>query len=173
MPTQCLVAYRKEHAWPEWSISSVVWRVAHWHSTWCSFAGAFSICCRFAERSLRLNSIIAWSWAHIAAEPLTRAERAVDYAIADFDFYRREFVIKIARQYYEVLQALDWRITLDQIIIICSKPLHGLPRLQAVVCLLPKWINSARCLPLQVASSGCTDSPRDRLDRLKESIGYQ
>lgn len=112
--------------------------------------------------------------AHIAAEPLTRAERAVDYAIADFDFYRREFVIKIARQYYEVLQALDQ----------VHNARSNYNNLQQATARVAAIAESGR-LPASQVDQSRQDAFRsrlrlvdaqtrhaDRLDRLKESIGY-
>ena len=43
----------------------------------------------------------------IAAENLTQAERDVLYALRDFTRYRKEFTVRIASQYYSVLQSRD------------------------------------------------------------------
>lgn len=112
--------------------------------------------------------------AHIAAEPLTRAERAVDYAIADFDFYRREFVIQIARQFYEVLQAMDQ----------VHNARSNYDNLQQATARVAAIAESGR-LPASQVDQSRQDAFRsrlrlvdaqtrhaDRLDRLKESIGY-
>lgn len=44
---------------------------------------------------------------HIVAEPLTQAERDVVYAIWDFERYKRQFAVDVARGYLGVLQAAD------------------------------------------------------------------
>ena len=51
--------------------------------------------------------LLRGSGKHIAGEPLTKSERAVEYALANFDFFRRNFVVKIAKEYYEILQTVD------------------------------------------------------------------
>ena len=111
---------------------------------------------------------------HIAAEPLTRAERAVDYALADFDFYRRDFVIRIARQYYSVLQALDQ----------VRNAQSNYDNLQKATERVAAIAQSGRLPAAQVDQSrqdayrsnlrlvGAQARYSDSLDRLKESIGY-
>jgi len=44
---------------------------------------------------------------HIAAEPLTQAERNVIYELWDFERYKRTFAVSIARSYFNVLQQMD------------------------------------------------------------------
>ena len=44
---------------------------------------------------------------HIVAEPLTQAERNVVYAIFNFEQFKKEFVVDIARAYLEVLESID------------------------------------------------------------------
>jgi len=44
---------------------------------------------------------------HIAAEPLTQAERNVIYELWDFDRYKRTFAVNIARGYFNVLRQMD------------------------------------------------------------------
>lgn len=44
---------------------------------------------------------------HIAAEPLTQAERNVIYRLWDFDRYKRTFAVSIARGYFNVLRQMD------------------------------------------------------------------
>ncbi len=44
---------------------------------------------------------------HIAAEPLTQAERNVIYELWDFDRYKRTFAVSIARGYFNVLRQMD------------------------------------------------------------------
>ncbi|MHC4324150.1 MAG: hypothetical protein ACYSUX_07745, partial [Planctomycetota bacterium] len=44
---------------------------------------------------------------HIAAEPLTQAERDVIYALWDFERYKRTFSVNIARGYFNVLRQMD------------------------------------------------------------------
>jgi len=44
---------------------------------------------------------------HIAAEPLTQAEREVMYAMFDFETFRQRYAIRVASDYLEVLQQLD------------------------------------------------------------------
>lgn len=44
---------------------------------------------------------------HIAAEPLTQAERDVVYAIYDFERFKRAFAVDVADQYLSVLQSSD------------------------------------------------------------------
>jgi outer membrane protein TolC len=51
--------------------------------------------------------LLRGSGKEIVGEPLTAAERSVEYALADFDFYRRNFVVNIAREFYNVLQTRD------------------------------------------------------------------
>ena len=51
--------------------------------------------------------LLRGSAAHIAGEPLTQAERKLEYELAEFNAYRSEFVIQIARAYYDVLRTLD------------------------------------------------------------------
>lgn len=112
--------------------------------------------------------------AHIAAEPLTSAEREVDYAIAEFDFYRREFVVKIARQYYEVLQAMDQ----------VQNAQANYENLKKATKRVAAIAQSGR-LPASHVDQSRQDAYRsslrlvdaqtryaDRLDTLKESIGY-
>ncbi|MEK7994390.1 MAG: TolC family protein, partial [Planctomycetota bacterium] len=44
---------------------------------------------------------------HIAAEPLTQAERNVIYELWDFERYKRTFAVSIARAYFNVLRQTD------------------------------------------------------------------
>lgn len=44
---------------------------------------------------------------HIAAEPLTQAERNVIYELWDFERYKRTFAVSIARSYFNVLRQMD------------------------------------------------------------------
>ncbi len=44
---------------------------------------------------------------HIAAEPLTQAERNVIYELWDFERYKRTFAVSIARAYFNVLRQMD------------------------------------------------------------------
>lgn len=44
---------------------------------------------------------------HIAAEPLTQAERNVIYELWDFERYKRTFAVNIARTYFNVLRQMD------------------------------------------------------------------
>lgn len=44
---------------------------------------------------------------HIAAEPLTQAERDVIYELWDFERYKRTFAVSIARGYFNVLRQMD------------------------------------------------------------------
>jgi outer membrane protein TolC len=44
---------------------------------------------------------------HIAAEPLTQAERDVIYELWDFERYKRTFAVNIARGYFNVLRQMD------------------------------------------------------------------
>ncbi|HUV64754.1 MAG TPA: TolC family protein [Sedimentisphaerales bacterium] len=44
---------------------------------------------------------------HIAAEPLTQAERNVIYELWDFERYKRTFAVSIARGYFNVLRQMD------------------------------------------------------------------
>lgn len=51
--------------------------------------------------------LLRGSGAHIAGEPLTQAERNLEYELAELNYYRSEFVIRIARSYYDVLRTFD------------------------------------------------------------------
>lgn len=51
--------------------------------------------------------LLRGSGAHIAGEPLTLAERNLEYALASFNFYRSDFSVRIARSYFDVLRTLD------------------------------------------------------------------
>lgn len=51
--------------------------------------------------------LLRGSGAHIVGEPLTQAERKLEYELAEFNAYRSEFVIQIARAYFDVLRILD------------------------------------------------------------------
>jgi len=44
---------------------------------------------------------------HLAAEPLTQAEREVMYAMFDFEQFRQRYAVRVASDYLEVLQQLD------------------------------------------------------------------
>jgi outer membrane protein TolC len=44
---------------------------------------------------------------HIAAEPLTQAERNVVYELWDFERYKRTFAVNVARGYFSVLRQMD------------------------------------------------------------------
>ncbi len=44
---------------------------------------------------------------HIAAEPLTQAERDVIYELWDFERYKRTFSVRVAREYFNVLRQMD------------------------------------------------------------------
>ncbi len=44
---------------------------------------------------------------HIAAEPLTQAERDVIYGLWDFERYKRTFSVSVARGYFNVLRQMD------------------------------------------------------------------
>ncbi|UCD00136.1 MAG: TolC family protein [Phycisphaerales bacterium] len=44
---------------------------------------------------------------HIAAEPLTQAERNVIYELWDFERYKRTFAVSIAQGYFDVLRQMD------------------------------------------------------------------
>ena len=44
---------------------------------------------------------------HIAAEPLTQAERDVIYELWDFERYKRTFSVNVARGYFNVLRQMD------------------------------------------------------------------
>ena len=44
---------------------------------------------------------------HIAAEPLTQAERDVIYELWDFERYKRTFSVNVARGYFSVLRQMD------------------------------------------------------------------
>jgi len=44
---------------------------------------------------------------HIAAEPLTQAERDVIYELWDFERYKRTFSVSVARGYFNVLRQMD------------------------------------------------------------------
>ena len=44
---------------------------------------------------------------HIAAEPLTQAERNVVYDLWDFERYKRTFAVNVARGYFSVLRQMD------------------------------------------------------------------
>ena len=44
---------------------------------------------------------------HIAAEPLTQAERDVIYALWDFERFKRTFSVSVARGYFNVLRQMD------------------------------------------------------------------
>ena len=112
--------------------------------------------------------------AHIAAEPLTSAERSVEYAIAEFDFYRREFVVRIARQYYEVLQAMDQvhnaqanyanlKKATKRVAAIAQS--GRLPASQVDQSRQDAYRSSLRLVDAQVRYA-------ERLDTLKESVGY-
>jgi outer membrane protein TolC len=47
------------------------------------------------------------SGVHIAAEPLTQAERNVIYELWNFERYKRTFAVNIARSYFNVLRQMD------------------------------------------------------------------
>ena len=51
--------------------------------------------------------LLRGSGEHIAAEPLTQAERNVIYELWDFDRYKRTFAVSIARGYFNVLRQMD------------------------------------------------------------------
>jgi outer membrane protein TolC len=112
--------------------------------------------------------------AHITAEPLTSAERSVEYAIAEFDFYRREFVVRIARQYYEVLQAMDQvhnaqanygnlKKATKRVAAIAQS--GRLPASQVDQSRQDAYRSSLRLVDAQARYA-------ERLDTLKESVGY-
>jgi outer membrane protein TolC len=44
---------------------------------------------------------------HIAAEPLTQAERDVVYELWDFERYKRTFAVNLAERYFDVLRQMD------------------------------------------------------------------
>jgi len=44
---------------------------------------------------------------HIAAEPLTQAERNVIYELWNFERYKRNFAVSVAREYFNVLRQMD------------------------------------------------------------------
>lgn len=44
---------------------------------------------------------------HVAAEPLTQAERNVLYALYDFELFKHDYAVRVAREYYAVLQQRD------------------------------------------------------------------
>ena len=51
--------------------------------------------------------LIRGSGEHIAAEPLTQAERDVIYELWDFERYKRTFSVNVARGYFNVLRQMD------------------------------------------------------------------
>lgn len=51
--------------------------------------------------------LLRGSGRHIVAEPLTQAERNVIYQIWNFERSKRTFAVRIAREYFEVLQTFD------------------------------------------------------------------
>lgn len=51
--------------------------------------------------------LLRGSGEHIAAEPLTQAERNVIYKLWDFERYKRTFAVNIARGYFNVLRQMD------------------------------------------------------------------
>jgi len=51
--------------------------------------------------------LLRGSGKHIAAEPLTQAERNVIYELWDFERYKRTFAVSIARGYFNVLRQMD------------------------------------------------------------------
>jgi len=51
--------------------------------------------------------LLRGSGEHIAAEPLTQAERNVIYELWDFERYKRTFAVSIARAYFNVLRQMD------------------------------------------------------------------
>lgn len=51
--------------------------------------------------------LLRGSGAHIAGEPLTQSERNLEYALADFNFYRSDFSVRISSSYFDVLRTLD------------------------------------------------------------------
>jgi outer membrane protein TolC len=53
--------------------------------------------------SITLNQpLLAGAGADVAYEPLTAAERGLTYAVRDFELFRQEFTIRIARQFFEL-----------------------------------------------------------------------
>jgi outer membrane protein TolC len=57
----------------------------------------------FADTSISMP-LLRGSGRHIVAEPLTQAERNVVYAIWEFETFKRNFAVDIAREYLTVLQ---------------------------------------------------------------------
>jgi outer membrane protein TolC len=51
--------------------------------------------------------LLRGSGEHIAAEPLTQAERNVIYKLWDFERYKRTFAVNVARGYFNVLRQMD------------------------------------------------------------------
>lgn len=51
--------------------------------------------------------LLRGSGEHIAAEPLTQAERNVIYELWDFERFKRTFAVNVARQYFGVLRQMD------------------------------------------------------------------
>lgn len=60
----------------------------------------------FADASVAIP-LLRGAGRHIAAEPLTQAERNALYAIYDFEEFKRSFVTGIASEYLSVLQTID------------------------------------------------------------------
>ena len=66
-----------------------------------AFSGAV-----FGDTSITIP-LLRGAGRHIAAEPLTQAEREVLYAIQDFEQFKKEFSVAIADKYYSTLQTGD------------------------------------------------------------------
>ena len=60
----------------------------------------------FADSSISIP-LLRGAGRHIAAEPLTQAERNAVYAIYEFERFKRTFVVGIATEYLNVLQSAD------------------------------------------------------------------
>ena len=117
--------------------------------------------------------LLRGSGAHIAGEPLTQAERNIEYELAEFNYYRSEFVIRVARSYYDVLR------TLDQI----KNAEENYENLRASTLRVASIAESGRLPETQVDQArqdefrsrlrfiDAKSRYRERLDRLKMEIG--
>jgi multidrug resistance efflux pump len=66
--------------------------------------------CAWSSYALGLSitqPLLAGAGRRIVLEPLTQAERRVIYAVRDYEIFRRDFAVDVARRVYELLQQAD------------------------------------------------------------------
>jgi outer membrane protein TolC len=125
-----------------------------------------------ADATLSLP-LLRGSGRHIVSEPLVQAERNVVYALYEFERYRQEFVVRVASEYFDVLNRQEQVLTAAENVERVHASLERARRLADAGRIPEIQVDQAGQSELRARESwiGAVESAKRALDSFKLTLG--